>query len=90
MRRLLSIVIAEDDDGQVVGWFDVDPALSDDHDLDRRVSLAAQAKLAAASEAFSAELEATTHFVENLERMTREITDKLTIADVNGDDLLLP
>ena len=57
------------------GLLKLDPA------LDARVSVLATAKLAEASPTFAAELEAQTHFLEHLEKVTKGITDQLVIPD---------
>lgn len=90
MRKLIAIEVYELDDGTIRahGWGT--ELLEVDRQLDARASLEAQAALAKVSPTFSAELEATTHFVANLERMTAEITDRLTIDEIGGDEMKLP
>lgn len=90
MKKLLSIEVFEDENGAIRSVQSSDEILVASPGLDARVSAVAQAALAAVSSSFAAELETTTHFLENLERMTAEITGKLSISDVSGDELKLP
>src|SRR5690606_33712913 len=57
------------------GRLKLDPA------LDARVSLVATNELAKISPSYAADLEATTHFMQTLERATKGITDQLVMPD---------
>lgn len=81
---VLSLVIYRDADpeskelaanGVASGVLKLDPA------LDARVALLATAELAKLSGAYRADLEATNHFIQHLEKVTRNITDQLVIPD---------
>lgn len=78
---LLSLVIYRHDDNALGVHSVGHAALKRDHRLDARVSLLATGELAKRSPAFAADLEATNHFVQHLEKVTRGITDQLVIPD---------